>query len=181
MKVPTRLKGSGPDQHPAVDARPGPIAQQWSRLPRIVRELALPAVVILVTFLYPQYVDSLKGLQSIGDFFPSVGSVVIMIVFTMMAVGLNIVVGYAGLLDLGYVAFYAAGAYTAAWLASQQFEQWNFHFGDSGVLPTLSGIHLSIWMVLPIAGIFTLVVGILIATLVFRPEGLLGERTPEGA
>ena len=48
---------------------------------------------------------------------------VIMIVFTMMAVGLNIVVGYAGLLDLGYVAFYAVGAYTAAWFASQQFDQ----------------------------------------------------------
>jgi ABC-type branched-subunit amino acid transport system permease subunit len=46
-----------------------------------------------------------------------------MIVFTMMAVGLNVVVGYAGLLDLGYVAFYAAGAYTAAWFASPQFEQ----------------------------------------------------------
>ena len=57
---------------------------------------------------------------------------VIMIVFTMMAVGLNIVVGYAGLLDLGYVAFYAAGAYTAAWLASLQFDQWTFHFGSSG-------------------------------------------------
>src|SRR6266542_857800 len=98
MKVPTRLGGSGPDKHPAADARPGPIRQQWSRLPRLVRELALPAVVILVTFLYPQYVDSLKGLQSVGEFFPSVGSVVIMIVFTMMAVGLNIVVGYAGLL-----------------------------------------------------------------------------------
>ena len=44
-----------------------------------------------------------------------------MLVFIMMAVGLNIVVGYAGLLDLGYVAFYATGAYTAAWFASQQF------------------------------------------------------------
>ena len=44
-----------------------------------------------------------------------------MLVFIMMAVGLNIVVGYAGLLDLGYVAFYAMGAYTAAWLASTQF------------------------------------------------------------
>ena len=41
-----------------------------------------------------------------------------MLVFMMMAVGLNIVVGYAGLLDLGYVAFYAMGAYTAAWFAS---------------------------------------------------------------
>ncbi|MDX6479286.1 MAG: branched-chain amino acid transport system permease protein, partial [Gaiellaceae bacterium] len=171
MKVPTRLGGSGPDKHPGVDARRGPIGQQWDRLPRIVRELALPVVVIIVAFLYPQYVDSLKGIQSVGDFFPSVGSVVIMIVFTMMAVGLNIVVGYAGLLDLGYVAFYAAGAYTAAWLASQQFEQWSFHFGDSGVLPTLSGIHLSIWMVLPLAGIFTLVVGILIGLPTLRLRG----------
>ena len=58
---------------------------------------------------------------------------VIMIVFTMMAVGLNIVVGYAGLLDLGYVAFYAAGAYMAAWFASQQFEQGTFHFGSVGI------------------------------------------------
>ena len=58
---------------------------------------------------------------------------VIMIVFTMMAVGLNIVVGYAGLLDLGYVAFYAAGAYMAAWFASQQFDQWTFHFGSVGI------------------------------------------------
>ena len=44
-----------------------------------------------------------------------------MLVFMMMAVGLNIVVGYAGLLDLGYVAFYAMGAYTVAWFASVQF------------------------------------------------------------
>ena len=44
-----------------------------------------------------------------------------MLVFMMMAIGLNIVVGYAGLLDLGYVAFYAIGAYTAAWFASAQF------------------------------------------------------------
>ena len=54
-----------------------------------------------------------------------------MIAFTMMAVGLNIVVGYCGLLDLGYVAFYAVGAYTAGWLASQHFEQVTFHFGSS--------------------------------------------------
>ena len=48
---------------------------------------------------------------------------VVMIVFTTMAIGLNMVVGYAGLLDLGYVAFYAVGAYTAGWFASQQFDQ----------------------------------------------------------
>ena len=53
--------------------------------------------------------------------FPDVATGVYMVVFMMMAVGLNIVVGYAGLLDLGYVAFYAIGAYTAAWFASLQF------------------------------------------------------------
>ena len=52
---------------------------------------------------------------------PDVATGVYMLVFMMMAVGLNIVVGYAGLLDLGYVAFYAIGAYTAAWFASLQF------------------------------------------------------------
>ena len=71
-----------------------------------------PRLIILV-FSYPKYVESLQDLPLIGDFVPSVDSMVIMIVFTMMAVGLNIVVGYAGLLDLGYVAFYAAGAYIA--------------------------------------------------------------------
>ncbi len=50
--------------------------------------------------------------------FPDVSTGVYMVVFMMMAVGLNIVVGYAGLLDLGYVAFYAIGAYTAAWFSS---------------------------------------------------------------
>ena len=45
----------------------------------------------------------------------------------MMAVGLNMVVGYAGLLDLGYVAFYALGAYTAAWLASPHVSQFDIN------------------------------------------------------
>jgi branched-chain amino acid transport system permease protein len=89
----------------------------------------------------------------------------------MMAVGLNIVVGYAGLLDLGYVAFYAAGAYTAAWLASQQFDQWTFHFGSVGINPELPGIHLSIWLVLLIAGCFTALTGILIGLPTLRLRG----------
>ena len=52
--------------------------------------------------------------------FPTVDTAFVMAIYVMMALGLNIVVGYAGLLDLGYVAFYAIGAYTAAWLASPQ-------------------------------------------------------------
>jgi branched-chain amino acid transport system permease protein len=135
------------------------------------RSWALPVGVIALGVLYPEYVESLQDAPVIGDFIPSLGSMVVMIVFTMMAVGLNIVVGYAGLLDLGYVAFYAAGAYMAAWFASQQFEQWTFHFGSVGISPTLSGIHLSIWLVLIMAGIFTMIVGILIGLPTLRLRG----------
>ena len=131
----------------------------------------LPTGLILLAFFYPKYVESLQDLPAIGDFVPSVNSVVIMIVFTMMAVGLNMVVGYAGLLDLGYVAFYAAGAYVAAWFASQQFDQWTFHFGSVGISKDLPGIHLSIWLVLLLAGLFTMVVGILIGLPTLRLRG----------
>jgi branched-chain amino acid transport system permease protein len=127
--------------------------------------------VIVLALLYPQYVETLQELPLVGDFVPGLESMVIMLVFTMMAVGLNVVVGYAGLLDLGYVAFYAAGAYTAAWFASQQFEGTRFHFGASGINPELPGIHLSIWLVLIIAGVFTAITGILIGLPTLRLRG----------
>ena len=126
---------------------------------------------IVLGFFYPQYFESLGDLPLIGDFIPSVGSMVIMIAFTMMAVGLNIVVGYAGLLDLGYVAFYAVGAYTAAWFASQQFDQWTFHFGSVGISKDVPGIHLSMWLVLIIAGALTAAAGILIGLPTLRLRG----------
>jgi branched-chain amino acid transport system permease protein len=131
----------------------------------------LPTGLILVAFFYPKYVESFQDFPAIGDFVPSVNSVVIMIVFTIMAVGLNMVVGYAGLLDLGYVAFYAAGAYVAAWFASQQFDQWTFHFGSVGISKDVPGIHLSIWLVLLLAGLFTMLVGILIGLPTLRLRG----------
>jgi branched-chain amino acid transport system permease protein len=131
----------------------------------------LAAAVALLAVLYPSYLGSLQGLETVGKYFPSLGDTVIIVVFTMMAVGLNVVVGYAGLLDLGYVAFYAAGAYTAAWFASQQFEQVTFHFGAVGIAPDLTGIHLSIWLILIIAGVFTTVVGILIGFPTLRLRG----------
>jgi branched-chain amino acid transport system permease protein len=133
---------------------------------------AFVAVALIVLgFLYPKYVESLADLSVIGEFIPSLSSMVIMIAFTMMAVGLNIVVGYAGLLDLGYVAFYAVGAYTAAWFASQQFDQWTFHFGSVGISKDVPGIHLSVWLVLIIAGALTALSGILIGLPTLRLRG----------
>jgi branched-chain amino acid transport system permease protein len=140
-------------------------------LPAPARRLLLPAVVVLFGLLYPTLLPYLDDIPLIGTLLPAVGTVVIMIVFTMMAVGLNVVVGYAGLLDLGYVAFYAAGAYTAAWFASQHFEQVTFHFGSVGINPELPGIHLSMWLVLIIAGCFTGLVGIAIGLPTLRLRG----------
>ena len=130
----------------------------------------LVPLLIALALVYPWIDDGLRDLPVIGDFLPGTGSVVVMLAFTMMAVGLNIVVGYAGLLDLGYVAFYAVGAYTAGWFASQQFEQVTLHFGSS-VEGGLPGIHLSMWLVLIIAGLLTLFAGILIGLPTLRLRG----------
>jgi branched-chain amino acid transport system permease protein len=128
------------------------------------------AGVLGVGLIYPFIVETLQDLPLIGDFVPATGSMVVMLVFTMMALGLNVVVGYAGLLDLGYVAFYAAGAYVAGWLASLHFEDITFHLG-SAVSGDLPGIHFSMWLVLIIAGVFTTVVGIAIGLPTLRLRG----------
>ena len=130
----------------------------------------LVPVVIVLGLLYPFIEDGMRNLPVIGDFMPTTGTLVVMIAFTMMAVGLNIVVGYCGLLDLGYVAFYAVGAYTAGWLASQHFEQVTFHFGSS-VDNDLVGIHVTMWVVLIIAGLLTMLAGILIGLPTLRLRG----------
>ena len=119
---------------------------------------------------YPLIVEYLRDIPVIGDFVPGTSSMVVMMIFTTMALGLNVVVGYAGLLDLGYVAFYAAGAYVAGWLASLHFEDITFHLG-SAVDGDLPGIHFNMWLVLVIAGFFTTVVGIVIGLPTLRLRG----------
>jgi branched-chain amino acid transport system permease protein len=81
------------------------------------------------------------------------------LLYVMLALGLNIVVGYAGLLDLGYVAFYAVGAYMFGLLASphllENFENIAAAFPD--------GMHSPLWLVIPLgaalAGFFGMVLG----------------------
>jgi branched-chain amino acid transport system permease protein len=145
---------------------------QWNRLPRRVRGPALPAAVILLTFLYPYYNGSLPEIPIFGPF-PTVDTAVTMTIFIMMAIGLNIVVGYAGLLDLGYVAFYAMGAYTAAWFASPHFGEsvGSKHIGSVGVNPEAAGFHVSIWLVVFVAAIFTAVIGVIIGLPTLRLRG----------
>jgi len=144
--------------------------QRFATRIRSERSLWLAAGLIVLALVYPFIVETLRDLPLIGDFVPQIRSMVVMLVVTMMALGLNVVVGYAGLLDLGYVAFYAAGAYAAGWLASLQFDQVTFHLGStvSGDLP---GIHLSVWLILAAAGVVTTVVGILIGLPTLRLRG----------
>ena len=59
-----------------------------------------------------------------------IDTVFVMAVYVMLALGLNIVVGYAGLLDLGYVAFFALGAYTLGWFGVGPLRRPDIHFGS---------------------------------------------------
>jgi branched-chain amino acid transport system permease protein len=144
--------------------------QAFSDRVRTERSWWFAGGLIVLGIVYPFIFEGLQDLPLIGDFVPGTGSMVVMLVFTMMALGLNVVVGYAGLLDLGYVAFYAAGAYTAGWLASLQFDDVTFHFGST-VAKDQPGIHVSMWLVLLLAGAFTLIVGILIGLPTLRLRG----------
>jgi branched-chain amino acid transport system permease protein len=142
-----------------------------------VGKYVIPLAVLAIAITYPLYATSSTGVSPglpqlpIFGTFPLMSTLVNMGIFTMMALGLNFVVGYAGLLDLGYVAFFAIGSYTAGWLASSQFSQVNVRFGGIGVITGLTGIHISIWLVLPIAGIVTAIGGILIGLPTLRLRG----------
>jgi branched-chain amino acid transport system permease protein len=83
-------------------------------------------------------------------------------------------VGFAGLLDLGFVAFYALGAYVVGWLASSHFRQVRISFGSSATSLTggeIPGIHLSFWLILIIAGAFTGLCGMIIGAPTLRLRG----------
>ena len=146
---------------------------RWSRTrvgSRRVGRYVIPLAVLALAVAYPFYGGRLPELPLFGPF-PQMSTMVIAMVFTMMALGLNFVVGYAGLLDLGYVAFYAMGAYTAGWFASSQFSHSKLNFGAIGLYPGATGIHLSMWLVLPMAGVITALAGILIGLPTLRLRG----------
>ncbi|MDB5756025.1 MAG: transporter ATP-binding protein [Massilia sp.] len=89
----------------------------------------------------------------------------IALLYIMLALGLNIVVGFAGLLDLGYIAFFAVGAYLTGLLASPQFAALlesvvNYHPAIGNALVAMmgpeiaqNGIHLSVWIIVPLAAL----------------------------
>ncbi|ANT48832.1 high-affinity branched-chain amino acid ABC transporter permease LivM [Mesorhizobium amorphae] len=104
---------------------------------------------IAVLFLYPIVIVMLVGFQGSLKWVDNFG--IQILIYVMLAWGLNIVIGLAGLLDLGYVAFYAVGAYAYALLGT--------HFG------------LSFWILLPAAGLMAAFWGVMLGFPVLRLRG----------
>jgi branched-chain amino acid transport system permease protein len=96
------------------------------------------------------------------------------LIYVMAALGLNVVVGYAGLLDLGFVAFWAIGGYTAGWLMSQfmvtNFPGINVRLLGSEFTRThqIGGIHITFWLVLVAAAGLCALAGIIIGAPTLR-------------
>ncbi len=130
------------------------------------RRFLLPAVLILLAVLLP-FIDAALGTDALF-------TAITIAIFVMLALGLNIVVGFAGLLDLGFVAFYALGAYVVGWFASTHFNGVSFSLGStatslSGEAP--DGIHVSFWVLLLLAGAFSAICGMIIGFPTLRLRG----------
>ena len=89
------------------------------------------------------------------------------LLYVLLALGLNIVVGYAGLLDLGFVAFYAVGAYMFALMASPHLAE-NFE-GFKSMFP--NGLHTPIWVVIPAAALIAATAGALLGAPTLKLRG----------
>jgi branched-chain amino acid transport system permease protein len=110
--------------------------QSWSKY-------VLPAVVLVAVLLFPLFRAPLDGFMD---------DCILALAYVVMALGLNLVVGFAGLLDLGYVAFYALGSMVVGWWASDFFTgaggDKGIHIGVTGFAATLPGIHVNFLILL---------------------------------
>ncbi|MDF3062317.1 MAG: branched-chain amino acid transporter permease [Microvirga sp.] len=131
-------------------ARPQALATDPSQLSTVQRigKLGLPAF-LGIALTFPIIVYFTQGGLSESRYWVDLG--ILILTYVMLGWGLNIVVGLAGLLDLGYVAFYAVGAYAYALLATT--------YG------------LSFWICLPVAGILAAFWGVLLGFPVLRLRG----------
>ncbi|ASY57557.1 high-affinity branched-chain amino acid ABC transporter permease LivM [Sinorhizobium sp. CCBAU 05631] len=131
-------------QRKAAKAAVPEVAKEESFFSRNFSKIAIVALI-----LYPPVIMALFGVQGSLKWVDNFG--IQILIYVMLAWGLNIVVGLAGLLDLGYVAFYAVGAYSYALLSS--------YFG------------LSFWVLLPVAGILAACWGVILGFPVLRLRG----------
>ena len=133
--------------------------------------LLLLTVLLIFPFIASQFGNSWVRIMDVA------------LLYIMLALGLNVVVGFAGLLDLGYIAFYAIGAYTAGLLASPQFGAVLQSFLDTypalgQILVTVfgpqilaDGIHLSIWVIVPLSALIAAFFGALLGAPTLKLRG----------
>lgn len=144
-----------------------------SRLPAVTRTRIGLAILVVAALFFPLVV------QNNGDIDAAANACA----FAILALGLNIVVGFAGLLDLGYAAFFAIGVYTYGMLASGQITppwsdawtplQWlgmvsRFHVDGA---PDVVRLHVSFWLMLPGAAVVAALFGMLFGAPTLRLKG----------
>ena len=126
----------------------------------------LPGAIIVAAALFPLTREPLDAFMD---------DCILALAYVVMALGLNLVVGFAGLLDLGYVAFYAFGAMTVGWWASDFYSSVNgeegIHIGVTGFAATLPGIHLSFLIIVIGAIIVCAIAGAIIGLPTLRLRG----------
>jgi branched-chain amino acid transport system permease protein len=144
-----------------------------TNLRRMLPDWAWAVFFLALALLYPFILD---GLMAEPD--DLLDASINTLGYIIMALGLNIVVGFAGLLDLGYVAFYAIGAFVIGWLGSQQFPDVNGGKGIHILTPTQSafgsdipGIHINFFFVIFIAAAFTAIWGVILGAPTLRLRG----------
>jgi branched-chain amino acid transport system permease protein len=122
----------------------------------------LAVAIALLAIVLPFLFDPLSGFLD---------DAVVALAYVIMALGLNVVVGFAGLLDLGYVAFFAIGAFTVGWFMSGFYANANIHFLVSGNVLNLPGIHFNFILILIIAALLCALAGTLIGLPTLRLRG----------
>jgi branched-chain amino acid transport system permease protein len=140
-------------------------APTGSRLPRSA-QLGLTALVLLFAIVLPLFFDSESNVTN---------NLVLAAAYVCMALGLNIIVGFAGLLDLGYVAFFAIGAYTMGYFGSLFHDNVNhgdgIHILVAGQAANLPGIHINFLFICVLAVIATTLAGMIIGLPTLRLRG----------
>jgi branched-chain amino acid transport system permease protein len=132
-------------------AAPPARARGWAGLDEQTRSRTLFAVFVAFLLLYP-LIDRGLGFQRMGSMNP-------ILIFMLLALGLNIVVGFAGLLDLGYAAFFAIGGYTVAFLTAPQS-------------PLVQrGYVADYWVALPISFVVAAIFGLILGAPTLRLRG----------
>jgi branched-chain amino acid transport system permease protein len=140
-----------------VNPLAGQLRELWRKRQHLTPSSTALLVMALAALAYPETVWLLSPSQAgaLTDQAADAG------VYVLMAIGLNVVIGFAGLLDLGYAAFFAIGAYSAALLASPQLGQSPLHYS----------VHVPFWILLLVGVVVAGVCGALLGAPTLRLRG----------